>query len=107
MNNIDIFVNVCWYLVIYDIILFIFILLNCVVEILKELNIIQNKELIKVKMNKGFLEKVSFEFDFEGLVENSQVERKIQIIFGEIVKVIEQKYERGEYVGENQDIKLI
>lgn len=45
MNNADISINVCWYYVYTKSVWFIYIGLNCVVEILKELNTEWNKEL--------------------------------------------------------------
>ena len=50
---------------------FIYIALNCVVEILKEFTTVWNKELIKENMNESSPKKVSPEFDLEGIVGNS------------------------------------
>ena len=46
-------------------------MLNCVVEILKDVNTMQNKGLIKGSMNESSPEEVSLELDLDGLVENS------------------------------------
>lgn len=51
-------------------VLLVYIASSCVAEIVKELNTVWNKELIKGNMKESSPEKVSPESDLEGLVEN-------------------------------------
>lgn len=53
-------------------------------------------------MNESSPEKVSPEFDLEGLVENSQAERMKEIILGEMMKTAGLKQEKAEHVEEQQ-----